>query len=212
MGRPRKDNSQTPVEQRIEEAFWQLIQQCPIERITVSALTKQARCNRGTFYYYFNDVYDLLDKVVKESVPAKLPSALVACVLKVAETGENTQAVESAYERMFETAGLSQVGLDRLCVLLNCDVAPLVMKRVKAVAMKLWADILGLKEDQMTGQIRIALEFSMSGLMGILAYRAESGLRVRAEDIVIALAPEIPQALLACVARAAASEKAHYQL
>lgn len=40
----------------------------PLDRVTVSALTEQARVNRQTFYYHFADVYDLAEWVFEEEV------------------------------------------------------------------------------------------------------------------------------------------------
>lgn len=47
----------------LRQAFWQLYEQRPIRKITVKQITDLAGYNRGTFYLYFKDVYDLLDDI-----------------------------------------------------------------------------------------------------------------------------------------------------
>lgn len=47
----------------LRRAFWQLYEQKPIQKITVKQITDLAGYNRGTFYLYFKDVYDLLDDI-----------------------------------------------------------------------------------------------------------------------------------------------------
>lgn len=47
----------------LRQAFWQLYEQMPIRKITVKQITDLAGYNRGTFYLYFKDVYDLLDDI-----------------------------------------------------------------------------------------------------------------------------------------------------
>ena len=47
----------------IVEAFLQLCQTLPCDKITVSQLTKKAGYNRSTFYAYFNNTDDLLKPV-----------------------------------------------------------------------------------------------------------------------------------------------------
>ncbi len=47
----------------LRQAFWQLYEQKPIQKITVKQITDLAGYNRGTFYLYFKDVYDLLDDI-----------------------------------------------------------------------------------------------------------------------------------------------------
>lgn len=47
-------------------AFWSLYAQKPIEKISIKEITELAGYNRGTFYLYYNDVYDLLDQIEEE--------------------------------------------------------------------------------------------------------------------------------------------------
>ena len=46
--------------QKFVDAFWSLVKEKPIAKIAVSELTRRAGYNRGTFYEYFLDIYDLL--------------------------------------------------------------------------------------------------------------------------------------------------------
>ena len=48
----------------IMDSFIRLSQQMPIDKITVTKITKECGINRNTFYYYYNDVYDLLDEII----------------------------------------------------------------------------------------------------------------------------------------------------
>ena len=50
----------------IVEAFLQLCQTLPCDKITVSQLTKKAGYNRSTFYAYFNNTDDLLKQLETE--------------------------------------------------------------------------------------------------------------------------------------------------
>jgi AcrR family transcriptional regulator len=47
-------------------AFWSLYAQKPIEKISIKEITELAGYNRGTFYLYYNDVYDLLHQIEEE--------------------------------------------------------------------------------------------------------------------------------------------------
>lgn len=46
---------------RILDAFGELYKENRIEKISIGALMRSAGLNRGTFYEYFTDIYDLLD-------------------------------------------------------------------------------------------------------------------------------------------------------
>lgn len=43
----------------LREAFWTLYTKKPIEKISIKEITDLAGYNRGTFYLYYKDVYDL---------------------------------------------------------------------------------------------------------------------------------------------------------
>ena len=50
----------------IKETFLTLLEEKEITKITVSEICKIADINRATFYRYYLDVYDLLDKIEEE--------------------------------------------------------------------------------------------------------------------------------------------------
>ncbi len=59
-----KQSSQrvTETKERIKDAFFELYEEKKIERISIKEITERARLNRGTFYVYYKDIYDLLEK------------------------------------------------------------------------------------------------------------------------------------------------------
>lgn len=56
--------------QNIIDAFWELYCDKRIEKITVKEITLKAGYNRGTFYEYFIDVYDVLDQIENSLIPS----------------------------------------------------------------------------------------------------------------------------------------------
>lgn len=51
------------------DAFWSLYRVKRIERITVREIAAAAGYNRGTFYEYFTDVYDVLNQIEESLIP-----------------------------------------------------------------------------------------------------------------------------------------------
>jgi len=57
--------SQT-TERAIAAALKKLLQQKPLNKITISDLANECGINRMTFYYHFKDIYDLIEWMVNE--------------------------------------------------------------------------------------------------------------------------------------------------
>ena len=52
----------------IKDTFIELLEQKPINKITVTELCTQCEINRATFYRYYDDVYDLMEKLKSQYV------------------------------------------------------------------------------------------------------------------------------------------------
>lgn len=50
----------------IRESFISLLKEMPLNRVTVKGICEKAHINRTTFYRYYSDAYDLLEKVEVE--------------------------------------------------------------------------------------------------------------------------------------------------
>ncbi|MEL3963097.1 TetR/AcrR family transcriptional regulator [Lysinibacillus endophyticus] len=60
----------------IIDAFIELSSKKEFKHITIKDITTEAMINRATFYYHFEDIYDLLDKVLSEVLLVNLNSDL----------------------------------------------------------------------------------------------------------------------------------------
>lgn len=58
----------TETKERIKQAFFELYEHKKIEQISIKEITEKAKLNRGTFYVYYKDIYDLLEKVEDELI------------------------------------------------------------------------------------------------------------------------------------------------
>lgn len=50
-------------EKAITETFMRLLNDRPLDKITVREIARECGINRNTFYYHFHDIYDLLEKL-----------------------------------------------------------------------------------------------------------------------------------------------------
>ena len=61
----------------IAESFNSLVRQRGIDKVTVKAVIEDCGISRQTFYYHFDDVYDLLEWVFEEDANRVLPQKVV---------------------------------------------------------------------------------------------------------------------------------------
>lgn len=59
----------------IIESFLQIAGKKPLEKITVRDIVDDCGINRNTFYYYFQDIYAVLEEICAEGI-AKIPRGL----------------------------------------------------------------------------------------------------------------------------------------
>lgn len=59
-------NRVTETKQKIKKAFLSLYKEKRIEKISIKEITDKAGVNRGTFYAYYLDIYDLLEQIEAE--------------------------------------------------------------------------------------------------------------------------------------------------
>ena len=67
----------------ISEAFISLLNETPLDKITVKDIVERCQINRNTFYYYYRDIYALLEDLFQAEVKKALEAEEI--------TGENWQ-------------------------------------------------------------------------------------------------------------------------
>ena len=67
LGRMETDMS-TLAKNAIINSFTKLLKRKPFDKITVSDIMSDCGLSRMTFYYHFNDIYDMLDYVIEEKL------------------------------------------------------------------------------------------------------------------------------------------------
>lgn len=89
----------------IMEAFIELSGRKEFKDITVKDITAEAMINRATFYYHFEDIYDLLEKALSEVLLVNLN----------AKDYEQAEMTEETVMRIFEAITSFQTALSNRC-------------------------------------------------------------------------------------------------
>lgn len=88
----------------IEQAFWNLLNQRPLGKITVKDISKVCGINRNTFYYHFKNIPDLIESVVKSNVddiltkyPLQVDTIEDCFIAAISFARENETAINHIY-------------------------------------------------------------------------------------------------------------------
>lgn len=65
----KKPQVSAATKEKLKNAFWYLYQTRPIETISIKEITDAAGVNRGTFYLYYKDIYDILHQIEERIFP-----------------------------------------------------------------------------------------------------------------------------------------------
>ncbi len=177
MARPTKDS--TPVERRIEDKFWVLLSKEPFGSITVSRIVAAVGCNRTTFYYYFDDIEDLAEKLIRKSLPEDLPEIAMTYLSGGAEH--------------IKLSGELLLLIERLSLLMRQGGSAHIRQLVERAFVRLWSEKFGLAGEELSADKRYALEFLASGITGIIiryAHPLDRDALSRSMDIINALFTE----------------------
>ncbi len=162
MGRPRKDSETLDAKERIYQAFWELLEDYNFHEITVGMIAAKAQCNRGTFYYHFDDINDLAEKAInREFFTNGLVSRGVIRII----CGDISMPRE-----------LNSIlpNLSRIQTLAERGGGSLIMDKIKMTVLRIWEIVLGVEEKDFEPTTRLIIEYAISGIVGVLSYSSKN--------------------------------------
>lgn len=156
VNKRKEMTSQT--KQNLIDAFWLLYCEMRIEKITVKGITTKAGYNRGTFYEYFKDVYDVLDCIEGSLMPTldELPPILIGSEIR----GMPMNTFLELYEKnnKYYSVLLGDNGDPAFASKLKNSIKPLIMQEFAN-------EPYGVRQN-----LEYILEYTLSAMIGIMSY------------------------------------------
>lgn len=158
--------------QNLIEAFWSFYTTKRIEKITVKEITNKAGYNRGTFYEYFQDVYEVLEVIENHSLPTldELPPLV--------EVNSNKPAFINSF------MGLYQEKYKYYNILLGDNGDPAFQRKLKNSLKSSIIQALENKGNIDLVEVDFMLEYILSGMIGIMIYMFQQKPNIPEEKIV----------------------------
>lgn len=141
-------------------AFWKLYTQKPIEKISVKEITNLAGYNRGTFYLYYKDTYDILFQI--ESQLLKDIDTLITSWLSQDDFSDLINHMEGL-------VSMAQKYSSYITVLLSDQGDPVFVTKLKELIRPLISHWI-LKDEIYSDQEKELLsQFYLSGLLSMIS-------------------------------------------
>jgi len=144
--------------QNLIEAFWSIYLTKRIDKISVKEITNKAGYNRGTFYEYFQDVYEMLEVIENHSLPTldELPPLI--------DVNTNSPTFIHSFMELF------QGKFKYYNHLLGDNGDPAFQRKLKNSLKSSIIGALEIKGNIDLVEIDFMLEYILSGMIGILIY------------------------------------------
>lgn len=152
------------------QAFWMLYKQKGIDGISVSDLVKSAGYNRSTFYEYFKNIRDLLDRI-EDSLLEEINEQIINHIENDLDDKEAIRLLAVLYQEKGEY----------LSVLLSENGDPQFVKKIKDVMRPQIARIFRLNTEDL--RTKYVIELGMSSIIGTLTYWYSNGMDLPAEEL-----------------------------
>lgn len=160
--------------ERIKKAFIKLYKENRIEKITISQLTKEAKVYRGTFYYYYTDIYDLLEQIEESFFKEVIEDVLgVIEGILVGDIEERAVEITEHFKKYEEIMTLFFVDKPNTTLI----------RRLKEAAKCKVLMKLGIDNNNLSNEDKYILEYIASAQVGIITKWIENKRDINAVDL-----------------------------
>jgi len=156
---------------RLMDAFWELYREKRIEQITVGAVAKAAGLNRGTFYTYFTDIYDLLEQLEEEL----LSQVIEQLDARYKEVPKSLEELSRSCAQVFALYD------DKIYILLSEKGDPAFELKLKKKLRGNVALVQGLPATEEIFDYLVT--FVVSSLSGLISFWYETGKKMKTENL-----------------------------
>lgn len=141
------------------EAFWELYKEKPLSKITVKEITDRAGYNRGTFYTYFKDTYEIQTLLKENLIPTK--DMILGPLMMLDKNGGNI------FETLDRTNDYVKEHSDKIAVLIGPEGDPSFVHEFKMKIRTIIMDYVYELKIKEPDKIEYVIEYQLSALIGM---------------------------------------------
>ncbi len=163
MARPKKGDG-TPATKRLENAFWELLDEGPYSEITIAKISNRANVNHNTFYYYYDSLNDMAERLMTENLLADLPAQIISALAE--GTFASSELINNDEVRL---------RFKRACLLAGPRSTPWMLDRLQKAVMDVWLSTAHLDENMLDHDDQVNICFIFGGIIAIIGKYGHDG-------------------------------------
>ena len=176
---PKTDPRVLRTRKLIMDSFIELSGKKEFKDITIKDITTEAMINRATFYYHFEDIYDLLEKVLSEVLLVNLNYDIY----------ENDKLNEEAFVRIFTAITNFQKSLSNRCHRGYEDtIARIIRDQIEIIFYKMLLKQNKTEEDE---ALKITAVILSWGIYGASVEWRRNSSKIQPEEFIKLVIPSI---------------------
>lgn len=156
MVRPKRAEGEPSASERLENTFFEMLREMPYTEITIKALSGRTNVNHNTFYYYFDNIDDLVSGVIEKTLSSDMPTYVFDSF-----TG-NASGLEKIIERDDFRKRFERLGL-----LIGKNSTNKIINHLKSSMLNIWLTSLGMDEAQLSEEQYTLFVFWLGGVFSV---------------------------------------------
>lgn len=155
MARPRKGEG-IDVRLRMYDTFWKLLESKNLLDITIGMIVEGAKCNRGSFYYHFNNIHAFIECAILREL--KADGRLPMRIFVVAAGASNTKYLFQDYKR----------NVRRMSIMMKQGGYEIVREKVLRYLQRIWTALLCEDGQDLTLESKFVITYITGGLLSVM--------------------------------------------
>lgn len=188
MPRPRRDSEILPAKERLENAFWELLNEREYHKITVTDIVREAHVNRNSFYYHFSSLSELADSAILREVEKTSFTRLTESI-NSDNSDDNDEQHDKIRKRwrkhmtqMLDSPDECE-HVNRLALIAGPHSAPELIESLHDFGRLSLINTLQIDADHMDLKTDLTIEFAVGGMLTILRRWPELRTRFTPDDL-----------------------------
>ncbi|KAA8827055.1 TetR/AcrR family transcriptional regulator [Bifidobacterium tissieri] len=148
----------------MQNAFWELLEEKPYAKITVSDITRVSELNRTAFYYHYTNITELADDAIATIYQDR---GIIEFITRLIRQPDDID-LRHEYTRFID-APRYLTSVHRISLITGPHGSTSLSKQLREFVIDIWLDLIGLDRQNLNPGQRLVLEFASNGILGVLS-------------------------------------------